>query len=80
MLDSVKEWPKNFFFMKELVEPEYILGIKIYRDRPIQSIGLSERTYIDKILTKFKMENSKRGLHSLSLSKTQCPSDIDEIK
>ena len=36
------------------------------------------------VLTKFKMENSKRGFlrmhYGLSLGKTQCPSDIDEIK
>ena len=70
--------------MKDLGEAEYILGIKIYRDRSKRLIRLSQRTYIDKILSKFKMENSKRGFlpmqHGFSLSTTQCSSDIDEIK
>ena len=70
--------------MKDLGEAEYILGIKIYRDRSKRLIRLSQRTYIDKVLTKFKMKNSKKGFlpmqHGLSLSKTQCTSDFDEIK
>ena len=84
MLDSVKEWLNNCFSLKDLREAEYILGIKIYRDRSKWLIGLSQRAYIDKVLTKFKMENSKSGFlpmqHGLSLSKTQCPSYNDEIK
>ena len=33
MLEFVKEWLKKCFSMKDLGEAEYILGIKIYRDR-----------------------------------------------
>ena len=61
MLESVKEWLKSCISMKDLGNAEYILGIKIYRDRSKRMIGLSQRTYIDKIVTKFNMENSKRG-------------------
>src|SRR4051812_6932411 len=38
--------------MKDLGEATYILGIKIYRDRSRRLIGLSQSTYLDKILKK----------------------------
>ena len=63
--------------MKDLDEAAYILGIKIYRDRSRRLIGLSQSTYLDKVLNKFKMEQSKMGflavLQGIKLSKTQCP-------
>ena len=84
MLESVKEWLKSCFSMKDLGEAEYILGIKIHRDRSRRMIGLSQETYIDKVLERFNMENSKRGFipmqHGISLNKTQCPKTPDEIK
>ncbi|GKA55831.1 retrotransposon protein, putative, ty1-copia subclass [Tanacetum coccineum] len=42
-------------------EAAYILGIKIYRDRSKRLIGLCQSAYIEKILKRFFMENSKRG-------------------
>ncbi|KAJ9566883.1 hypothetical protein OSB04_002849, partial [Centaurea solstitialis] len=48
-------------YMKDLGEAAYILGIKIYRNRSKRLIGLSQSTYIDKILKKFKMDESKKG-------------------
>ena len=47
--------------MKDLGEAAYILGIKIYRDRLRRLIGLSQSTYLDKILKKFNMDQSKKG-------------------
>ena len=61
MLVSVKGWLKKCFSMKDLGEAEYILGIKIYRDRSKKLIGLSQGTYIDKVLDRFKMQGSKKG-------------------
>jgi hypothetical protein len=58
------------------------LGIKIYRDRSKKLIGLSQDTYIDKVLKMFNMEEAKKGFlpmsHGIHLSKTQCPSTTDE--
>nr|GEY16649.1 hypothetical protein [Tanacetum cinerariifolium] len=42
-------------------EAAYILGIKIYRDRSRWLIGLCQSDYIEKILKRFHMKNSKRG-------------------
>src|SRR6266536_3621041 len=46
---------------KDLGEAAYILGIKIYRDRSRRLIGLSQSTYLDKVLKRFKMDQSKKG-------------------
>ena len=54
MLESVKASLKNSSSMKDLGEAAYILGIKIYRDRSRRLIGLSQSTYIDKVLIRFK--------------------------
>src|SRR5664279_3059695 len=68
--------------MKDLGEAAYILGIKIYRDRSRRLIGLSQSTYLDKFLKKFKMHEAKKGflpmLQGKTLSKTQCPTTTEE--
>jgi len=82
MLESVKTSLKNSFSMKDLGEAAYILGIKIYRDRSRRLIGLSQDTYIDKVLKRFNMEEAKKGFlpmsHGIHLSKSQCPTTTDE--
>ena len=81
-LQGVKSWLGSVFSMKDLGEAAYILGIKIYRDRSRRLLGLSQSTYIDKVLNRFKMQDSKRGAlpmgHDVALSKTQCPKTQDE--
>nr|GEU48856.1 putative reverse transcriptase domain-containing protein [Tanacetum cinerariifolium] len=47
--------------MKDLGEAAYILGIKIYTDRSRRLIDLCQSDYIEKILKRYFMENSKRG-------------------
>jgi hypothetical protein len=68
--------------MKDLGEATYILGIKVYRDRSKRLIELSQDVYIDKILNRFNMQDSKKGFlpmsHVITLSKKQCPSELDE--
>ncbi|KAK8509962.1 hypothetical protein V6N12_035285 [Hibiscus sabdariffa] len=77
-LQSIKTWLSSCFSMKDLGEAAYILGVKIYRDRSRRLLGLSQSTYIDKVLKRFSMEESKRGFllmrHGISLSKEMCPS------
>ncbi|GJY22447.1 retrotransposon protein, putative, ty1-copia subclass [Tanacetum coccineum] len=65
-------------------EAAYILGIKIYRDRSRRLIGLCQSAYIEKILKRFHMENSKRRSipmqDKLRLSKSQGASTPAELK
>ena len=48
--------------MKDLGEANFILGIKLWRDRKNKMLGLSQVGYIDKDLELFSMQNSKKGL------------------
>ncbi|GJT05927.1 retrotransposon protein, putative, ty1-copia subclass [Tanacetum coccineum] len=48
-----------------LGEAVYILGIKIIRDRSKRLIVLSQSAYLEKILKRFWMENSKKGYTSM---------------
>ncbi|GJZ80761.1 retrotransposon protein, putative, ty1-copia subclass [Tanacetum coccineum] len=60
------------------------LGIKIYRDRSKRLIGLGQNAYMDKILKRYRMDNSKRGhipmQERLDLNKTQGASTPEEVK
>jgi transposase InsO family protein len=82
-LNSVKTSLMKVFSMKDLGEAAYILGIKIYRDRSRRLIGLSQSVYIDKVLKRFSMQDSKKGFLPMSsgipLSKKQCPSTTVEL-
>ncbi|GJR07021.1 retrotransposon protein, putative, ty1-copia subclass [Tanacetum coccineum] len=84
MLQDVKSYLGRCFAMKDLGEAAYILGIKIYRDRSRRLIGLCQSAYIEKILKRFHMENSKRGSipmqEKLRLSKSQGASTPAELK
>ena len=68
--------------MKDLGEATYILGINIYRDKSQWLLSLSQNGYIDKVIKRFSMQDSKRGFlpmsHGIKLSKSQCPTTKDE--
>ena len=61
MLQLVKIWLLQKFFMKDLGEASYVLGIKIYRNRSKRMLGLSQSRYIDFVLKRFNIEGSIRG-------------------
>nr|GEU70984.1 hypothetical protein [Tanacetum cinerariifolium] len=75
MLQDVKSYLGRCFAMKDLGEAAYIFGIKIYRDRSWRLIGLCQSAYIEKILKRYHMKNSKRRCISMqdkhSLNKSQ---------
>ena len=80
-LNSIKGYFNKNFSMKDLSEAAYILGIKIYRDISRHLIRLPLSTYLDKILKKFSMDQSKKGflpvLQGVKLSKTQSPTTTE---
>ena len=82
LMEDVKASLRKRFSMKDLGEAAYILDIKIYRDRSKRLIGLSQSMYLDKVLNRFNMNDSKKGFipmsHGVTLSKTQCVSLPDE--
>ena len=70
--------------MKDLGETSYILGIKVYRDRFKRIIRLSQKIYIEKVLKRFSMKNSKRDLlplrHDVYFFKKMYPDTPKEIQ
>ena len=82
VLSSVKGWLQKQFDMKDLGEANYILRIKLLRDRKNKVLALSQVLYIDKILARFSMENSKNGTlpfrHGVHLSKEQSPKTLKQ--
>ncbi|KAL0445126.1 UNVERIFIED_CONTAM: Retrovirus-related Pol polyprotein from transposon TNT 1-94 [Sesamum latifolium] len=84
ILGDIKVWLSTQFSMKDMGEASYILGIKIYRDRSRRLLGFTQSSYIEKILKRFKMEQSKRGLlpmrNGTKLSKKQSPKTDEELK
>ncbi|TYK23897.1 gag/pol protein [Cucumis melo var. makuwa] len=60
---------------------------KIFRDRKNKTLALSQALYIDKIVVKYSIQNSKRGLlpfrHGVTWSKEQCrktPQVVEEMR
>nr|GEY58217.1 retrotransposon protein, putative, Ty1-copia subclass [Tanacetum cinerariifolium] len=60
MLQDVKSYLGKCSAMKDVGETTFILGMKIYRDRSKRLFGLTQSPYMDKILKRFSMDNSKR--------------------
>ena len=71
------------FSMKNLREAAYILEIRVYRDRSKRTIGLSQSLYLEKVLKRFNMLDSKRGLipfrHGIHLSKEMSPKTTEDM-
>ncbi|KAK4836188.1 hypothetical protein QYF36_019680 [Acer negundo] len=82
VLTSAKEWLAKQFDMKDLGEASFILGIQVISDRKNRTIALSQASYIDKILSRFSMQDSKKGMlpfrHGIKLSKEQVPKNEHE--
>ena len=82
VMSLVKVWLLSQFDMKDLGETNFILGIKLWRDRKNRMLGLLQAGYIDKVLKRFSMQNSKKGLlpfrHRVPLSNDQRPKTLKE--
>jgi len=65
LLHEVKRFLSQQFDIKDTGEASYIIGIKIERDRSQGIFRLSQETYINKILERFRMKNCSLVLHRL---------------
>nr|GEX57162.1 hypothetical protein [Tanacetum cinerariifolium] len=84
ILQSVKDYLEKCFAMKDLRESAFILGIKIYQDGLKQLIGFGQNAYMDNILRRYELDNSKRGhiymQEKIYLNKTQGVVDWKSFK
>ena len=58
-VNELKGWLSSNFEMKNMDEAAYNLGVKISRDRSKKLLSLSQEPYINKILERIQMQNSK---------------------
>uniref|UniRef100_A0A2N9FVA6 Integrase catalytic domain-containing protein n=1 Tax=Fagus sylvatica TaxID=28930 RepID=A0A2N9FVA6_FAGSY len=58
-IKTIKEWLSSTFEMKDMGEASFVLGVKILRDRLRKLLGLSQETYIRKVLKQFHMQDCK---------------------
>ena len=77
MIDIAKRWLSSNFKIKDIYVANYVLGVKIVRDRTKRLLGLSQETYIKRMLERYHMQDSKQMDtpvdKSLSLSRDMCP-------
>ena len=82
MLSKVKIQLATQFQMKDLGEAQYVLGIKIIRDRTKKIIALSQENYINSILSKYNIQDSKKGFtpfrYGINLSQNKCPMTTED--
>ncbi|KAA0047788.1 gag/pol protein [Cucumis melo var. makuwa] len=81
---DLKKWLATQFKMKDLGNAQYILGIQIVRNRKKKTLAMSQTSYIDKMLLRYKMQNFKKGQlpyrYVIHLSKEQCPKTPQEVE
>ena len=59
-LTDIKKWLATQFQMKDLGNAQYVLGIQIVQNRKNKTLAMSQTSYIDKMLSRYKMQNSKK--------------------
>ncbi|RVW83853.1 Retrovirus-related Pol polyprotein from transposon TNT 1-94 [Vitis vinifera] len=57
LLHEVKQFLSKNFDMKDMGDVTYVIGIEIQRDRFRGLLGLSQETYINKVLERFRMKD-----------------------
>ena len=84
MLHDVKKFLSNNFEMKDMGEASYVIGIEIFRDRSQGLLGLSQKSYINKVLERFRMDKCSAGIVPIQkgdkFSQMQCPKNDLERK
>ena len=58
-INNLKTRLSAAFEMKDLGSAKQILGMKISRDRPAGTLNLSQELYIDKVLSRFRVNDAK---------------------
>ena len=83
MLSSVRTWLSNQFEMKDMGDAGHILGIEVIRDREKRMLCLSQEPYIDTVLSRFSIQDTKKGFlpfrHRIHLSQEIYPKTASEI-
>ena len=84
IIQEIKADLMKIFKMKNLGELHWLLNLKIERNRTKKLISFSQEAYIDKILNRFNLQDSKTHITPLDpntcLTKDQCSSTEKKLK
>jgi hypothetical protein len=87
MLYETKSFISTNFDMKDLGDASYVFGIEIHRDRTKGILGLSQKSYIDRVLKRYNMHKCSASLALVfkgdRLGTFQCPQNkygSDQVK
>ena len=84
LLYETKRFLSNNFEMKDMGEATYVIGIEIFRNRSQGMLGLSQKSYINKVLERFRMQNCSASPVPIQkgdkFSLMQCPQNDLERK
>ena len=84
MMKETKFCLGSKFEMKDMGPTNYVLGIRISRDKDSKLIYLDQENYLEKVLKRFKMEDcrpvSTPVFKGMILNKSMCPTNKTELK
>jgi hypothetical protein len=84
LLHEVKQFLSKNFDMKDMGEASYVTGIKIHRDRFQGILGMSQETYINKVLKRFRMNDCSPSVAPIvkgdRFNLNQCPKNDLEME
>ena len=84
MLHETNTFLAKHFEMKDLGDASFVFGIQIHRDCSQGTLGLSQKSYNEKVLKRFGMEECKLGDTPVTkrdkFSLSQCPRNNFEFK
>ena len=76
-MHEVKQFLFNHFDMKDMGDASYVIGITIFRDRRNGILGLSQETYINRVLERFRMKDCSPSVAPIvkgdRFNLNQCP-------
>jgi hypothetical protein len=87
LLLKTKRFLSSIFYMNDLGEASFVLGIEIHRDRRKRVLGLSQKAYLEKVLKKFSMHECNhtaapivKGNKYVSFQSPSNQYEIDQMK
>ena len=62
LMHEMKQFISNHFDMKDMGDASYVISIKIFGDKHNGILGLSQETYINKVLERFRMKDCSQSV------------------
>ena len=79
LMHEVKQFLSKHFDMKDMDDASYVIGLKIFKDRHNGILGLSQETYINRILYRLRMKDCTSSFAPIlkgdRFNLNQCPNN-----